>query len=80
MSNGVFNGGGYVGARIHLMKVCVSSWQVSIASRALYLGRKRGGLKLKELGEIAGGIDYATVSNSIKRFERLMQADEKLGW
>ena len=45
---------------------------------ALYLGRKRGGLKLKELGDLAGRIDYATVSNSIKRFERLMQADEKL--
>jgi hypothetical protein len=36
---------------------------------ALYLGRKQGGLKLKELGAEVG-IDYASVGMAIKRFEQ----------
>jgi hypothetical protein len=36
----------------------------------LYLGRKVCELKLKELGEAAGGIDYVSVSAAVKRFER----------
>ena len=36
---------------------------------ALYLGRERCGLRLVELGTLAGGIDYATVSNRLRQFE-----------
>ena len=36
---------------------------------ALLLGRKRCGLKLAELGELAGGLDYVSVSTAIRRLE-----------
>ena len=34
----------------------------------LYLGRKRCGLKLGALSELAGGVDDATVGMAVKRF------------
>ena len=36
----------------------------------LYLGRKLCGMKLRELAEIAGGVDDATVGMGVMRFER----------
>ena len=36
----------------------------------LWLGRKRGGLGLRELGRLAGGLDYTSVSLAVKRFEK----------
>ena len=36
----------------------------------LYLGRRRCGLSLKELGAAAGGMDYMSVSIAIHRFGR----------
>lgn len=36
----------------------------------LWLGRKRGGLGLRELGLLAGGLDYTSVSLAVKRFEK----------
>jgi hypothetical protein len=45
---------------------------------ALYLGRIRCGLKLRELGELAGGIDYATVSNRVEGFEIQLGEDAAL--
>ncbi|HZL43723.1 MAG TPA: transposase [Verrucomicrobiae bacterium] len=45
---------------------------------ALYFGRKAAGLGLRELGMVAGGLDYATVSVAIKRFERRMTQDKNL--
>jgi hypothetical protein len=45
---------------------------------ALYLGRTRCGLKLRELGELAGGIDYATVSNRVEGFEIQLGEDAAL--
>ncbi len=44
----------------------------------LYLGRKVCGLKLKELGEAAGGIDYVSVSAAVKRFENSVAKDAAL--
>jgi REP element-mobilizing transposase RayT len=37
---------------------------------ALYLGRKRCGLNLRTLGELAGGIDYVSVSGAVRRLEK----------
>ena len=34
---------------------------------ALLLGRREGGLKLGELGELCGGLDYRTVGGAIKK-------------
>ncbi len=44
----------------------------------LVLGRKQCGLKLAELGALAGGIDYATVSNRLSEFEVAHSEDLKL--
>ena len=43
---------------------------------ALWLGRRAGRLPLKELGELAGGLDYAVVSKALARFTRRLAADE----
>lgn len=37
---------------------------------ALWVGRRRAGMKLKELGVAAGGMDYSAVSEAIRHFER----------
>jgi putative transposase len=44
----------------------------------LYLGRRACGLKLKELGEAVGGIDYVSVSSAVKRLENRMKKDAPL--
>jgi chromosomal replication initiation ATPase DnaA len=45
---------------------------------ALYLGHTRCGLKLSELGELAGRINYATVSNRVRSFQIQLQEDTAL--
>lgn len=45
---------------------------------ALWLGRTQCGLKLQELAELAGGIDYATVSVATIRWRRRTATDKKL--
>ena len=45
---------------------------------ALWLGRTQCGLKLRELGELAGGLDYATVSVATSRWQKRAAADKKL--
>ena len=45
---------------------------------ALYLGRKVAGLKLSELGEAVGGVDFRSVSAAITRFERKLSRDKHL--
>ena len=37
---------------------------------AFWLGRRRCGMTLQELGAQAGGVDYSAVSESIRHFER----------
>jgi chromosomal replication initiation ATPase DnaA len=44
----------------------------------LYLGRKECGLKLLELGDVAGGIDYVTVSAVVRRFGARLRKDRTL--
>lgn len=39
---------------------------------ALLRGRKRGRLRLGELGEFAGGVDYAAVGQAVTRFGKRM--------
>ena len=45
---------------------------------ALYLARKHCQLKLAELGTLAGGMDYASVSIAIQRFQRRLKRDKSL--
>jgi hypothetical protein len=44
---------------------------------ALWLGRREGRLKLKRLGELAGGMDYAAVGAAISRWDRRMAKDRR---
>ena len=45
---------------------------------ALWLGRRYCGLTLREIGEAAGGMDYAAVSIALKRFEAKLETDREL--
>jgi hypothetical protein len=45
---------------------------------ALWLGRRRGRLKLAELGELAGGLDYAAVGQAVSRFGKRLANEAKL--
>ena len=40
---------------------------------AMYLGRRLGGMKLAQLGEAVGGLDYRSASWVVKRFARKME-------
>jgi REP element-mobilizing transposase RayT len=44
----------------------------------LYLGRKDSGLKLRELAEAAGGIDYVSAWAAVERFEQRLAKDASL--
>jgi hypothetical protein len=44
----------------------------------LYLGRKECAMKLHELGQAAGGIDYGSVAAAVHRFERRLGSDKVL--
>jgi hypothetical protein len=45
---------------------------------ALYLGKKGFGIKLRELGQAAGGMDYISVSVAVKRLELRAEKDAVL--
>jgi REP element-mobilizing transposase RayT len=45
---------------------------------ALYVGRKRCGMTLAELGKAAGGIDYRSVGGAVSKLERRANADPVL--
>ena len=45
---------------------------------ALYLARHCCGMKLREVAEADGGLDYGSVSNSVQRLGRRARADRKL--
>jgi len=45
---------------------------------ALYLGRQHCQLKLHQLGELAGGIEYTTVAMAVRRFEQRLARNKKL--
>jgi REP element-mobilizing transposase RayT len=45
---------------------------------ALWLGRRMGRLRLKAMGELAGGLDYATVGSAISRFDRKWKGEPGL--
>ena len=45
---------------------------------ALWLGRRRCGLTLQELGEAAGGVSYPAVGEAVRKIERRRKADGKM--
>jgi hypothetical protein len=45
---------------------------------ALWLGRRHSGLRLAELGRLAGDLDYAAVSQAVRRFGQRLKKDAKL--
>ncbi len=46
--------------------------------RRLGPGRKRGGLTLARLGQLAGGVDYAAVAQAVTRFGQRLQRQRAL--
>jgi hypothetical protein len=45
---------------------------------ALWLGRRRGRYTLSQLGQLAGGLDYAAVGQAISRFGKRVQTVTEL--
>ena len=45
---------------------------------ALWLGRRRGRLRLAQLGQLAGGMDYTAVGQAVSRFGRRLASEAKL--
>ena len=45
---------------------------------ALWLGRRHGRYTLAELGQLAGGMDYAAVGQAVSRFAKRLQQDDPL--
>jgi putative transposase len=45
---------------------------------ALWLGRRHGRLTLAKLGELVGGVDYATVGQAASRFGKRLEKDAQL--
>jgi hypothetical protein len=45
---------------------------------ALWLGRKHGRYTLGELGQLAGGMDYAAVGQAVSRFGRRLEQEVDL--
>ena len=45
---------------------------------AMWLSRRHGGLRLREIGEAMGGMDYAAVSDRLKRFEQQLKSSRTL--
>ena len=45
---------------------------------ALYLGRQYGGMRLRELAEVAGGIDYGSAQGAVHRFRKRLDKDKTL--
>jgi hypothetical protein len=45
---------------------------------AFFLGQRYADLRLKEMGELAGGFEYPAVNAAISRFERRLKIDRDL--
>jgi hypothetical protein len=45
---------------------------------AFFLGQRYAGLRLKEMGELAGRVEYPAVNAAIARFERRLKSDRDL--
>ena len=45
---------------------------------AFWLGRRCGGMKLRDLAQASGGIDYVSVASAVRRFGERLAGDRKL--
>ena len=45
---------------------------------ALYVGRRRAGMRLRELAEAAGGVDYGSAAGAVQRFAQRLRHDRAL--
>jgi len=45
---------------------------------AFFLGQRYAGLRLKEMGQLAGGFEYPAVNAAIARFEKRLKIDREL--
>jgi hypothetical protein len=44
----------------------------------LYVARRRGGIRLRELARQAGGLDYSSVQVAVRRLQQRLEKDRKL--
>jgi hypothetical protein len=68
-----------------IAKVWGQQWHALANSRgngalpaAFFLGQRYAGLRLKEMGELAGGVEYPAVNAAITRFKRRLKNDRDL--
>jgi hypothetical protein len=68
-----------------ITEVWAQSWDTLANSRgngalptAFFLGQRYAGLRLKEMAELAGGLEYPAVNAAIARFERRLKIDRDL--
>jgi hypothetical protein len=45
---------------------------------AFFLGQSSAGLRLREIGELAGGLEYPAVHAAIARFQKRLKIDREL--
>jgi hypothetical protein len=45
---------------------------------AFFVGQRYAGLRLKEMGGLAGGVEYPTVHAAVARFERRLKIDRDI--
>ena len=60
-------------------------WETLTAGRgngalaaAFFLGQRYAGLRLREIGELAGGLEYPAVHTAIARFQKRLKIDREL--
>jgi REP element-mobilizing transposase RayT len=68
-----------------IARIWRSKWESLSAERgngalglAFYLGQRYAGLRLRELGDLVGGVEYPAVSVAITRFEKRLKIDRDL--
>ena len=76
--------GEHLGARVHAYVLMDNHYHLLLETErhgdwgrdaSLWLGRRTGRMTLAQLGEAAGGLDYAVVSKSIARFGHRLSLD-----
>ena len=70
---------------LSLENVWAQGWDALATARgngalpaAFLIGQKYAGLRLKEMGQLAGGLEYPAVNAAIARFEKRLKIDREL--
>jgi hypothetical protein len=68
-----------------IREIWEGDWETLAAARgngalaaAFFLGPRHAGLRLREMGELAGGLEYPAVYAAIARFQKRLKIDREL--